>query len=131
MNAKTDDASALYAKRLSAAILETPPDVAVPLCAAVLDHYAGKMPAAENHFTNLREDCAFHASTATPHELREVVAAYCREIAERGPEKMAAIIPTGPRKLLLVAIWKSLPSEDQARFLQSVDPDGTFRRTGT
>jgi hypothetical protein len=35
------------------------------------------------------------------------------------------------RKRLLVRLWQSLPSAEQAAFLARIDPDGTFRGKAT
>jgi hypothetical protein len=126
MNDMSLDPCTAAAQRLQAAIEAAPASVSVPLCAAVLDYMGAGMPAAETYFSDLRADAAYSAGIATPHELREYIGAYCRELADRGP---ALIVPEGARKRLLVDLWNTLAPDDKARFLQSVDPDGEFRKS--
>ena len=99
-----------------------PPALAQEICVCVLDHLAAGAPRASAHVEAARENARWWAATADAIELREHVAAGCRELVTR-----AELMPEGPRKALLVAIWESLPEADRRRFLGRVDPKGVFR----
>lgn len=112
------------AEALAGMVTTCPREIVVPICAAAIDHLGAGMPEAENMFSDLREDAAFWAETASPHELREYLAAALKSLTDQGYE---ATMVVAPRKRLLVALWNSLSEIDKRKFLDRVDPKGVFR----
>ena len=109
--------------RALAALFEVcPAGLAQEVCVTVLDHLSADGPVAGEHVQAARENARWWAGAADTIELREHLAAACRELVAR-----SEFMPEGPRKALLVAIWESLPEADKRRFLARVDPKGVFR----
>jgi len=81
------------------------------LCAA-LDTVGGGGPRYQP-FSDMREDAAFWADTATPQELEIYAAAALRRI-ER------ATFASRARKRLFWALWQEMPADDRDAFLARV-----------
>lgn len=112
------------AEVLAGLVTRAPREIVVPICLAALDHLSAGMPEADTAFGDLRADARFWASVATPQELREYVAAACRQMVE---DRADMTMAEGPRKVLFVALWDSLSERERKRFLSRVDPKGIFR----
>lgn len=98
-------------------------DDAVQVMAWVLDELGAGIPEADTLTGRIREDAAWWADLATPHEVEAYVAAGLRRI-ERTAFCEAA------RKRIFAAIWESFGDADRKAFLGRVDPAGRFTGRG-
>lgn len=99
---------------------ELPRDEALIICGAFLDAAGAGMPEYAHELVTQGE-ADLWADCAAPHELRAAFKAIMPRLIADAP-----LYGERTRKALLVDLWNTLPAQDRARFLQSVDPSGEF-----
>jgi hypothetical protein len=115
------EARRVQVEYLCAALRGCAPEDAAQIVCAWLESRAA--PPRLDPFGELREDAAYWADVAGPHELEAYVAAGLRRIERTAFGERA-------RKRLLVALWETMPEDWRRDFVRRVDPEGRFYRPG-
>ena len=101
-----------WAESFAFFLLEVPPALAAEMCAVHLDNLAAGMPSLDP-WGDIRADAEYWADCASPAELNAYACAALRRLGTR-------MQGHNMRKRMMVAIWRSLTTEDRANFLRKV-----------